>query len=159
MSERLLRERRGARDREAQSPTYRAPEPSPSSRGVVFGARLCRTVAGSPCRAPASFKFQGRGWGRWPRVGGLRCGRRMPSGHRAPQEPSWGGPLFIKGGRNFPHGSSPAHPGSGPGRLFMVLMSSTNHRNLGVGCWRGTQRTIFLSNPSLNLLKGTLRIR
>ena len=78
---------------------------------------------------------------------------------RPPQEPSWGGPLFIKGGRNFPHGCSPAHPGSGPGQLFMVLMSSTNHRNLGVGCWRGTRRTIFLSNPSLNLLKGTLRIR
>lgn len=87
----------------------------PSSRGVVFSARLCKTLAGSHCRAPASFKFQGRGWGRWPWVGGLRCGRRMPSGHWAPQEPSWGGPLFIKRGRNFPRGSSPAHPGSGPG--------------------------------------------
>lgn len=52
------------------------------------------------CTAPASFKFQGRGWGRWPRVGGLLCSRRMPSGqgHAGAKQ---GGPVFMKRGRKF----------------------------------------------------------
>lgn len=54
----------------------------------------------SPCTALACFKFQGRGWGQWPWVGGFLCSRRMPSG-QGQEGAQRGGPVFVKRGRKF----------------------------------------------------------
>lgn len=100
------------------------------SQAFSSASALARPQRQSFCTAPTSFKFQGRGWGRWPLVGGFLCSRRMSSG-QSHEGAKAGRACFYKEGEEVHDGSCAAHPGFGPAGLFMVLMS-LNHRNLGV---------------------------
>lgn len=82
--------------------TYRHCLPSfrPSERLSLQSWALAGPQLQSPCTAPASFKFQGRGWGWWPWVGGFLCSSKMPSG-QGHEGAKRGGPVFIKRGRKF----------------------------------------------------------